>query len=357
MAQRSEEFELLNQASLETRKKIVHELRTAPLAARAAYVAAGLDDDEDSQYGVFGSVLAIYDKGVHEVPEDPRLYVHTNAPFSAIVCGVQGSGTLYNPLSGLVLHFGEGGTSSRPCEAAWLGMPEYLGFDAPPIRVYVPNSSLKTMKNTYEPLGSNVQVRPLLFSECELDAEAFLIMMAVGSSDSAPLYIHVILSILRELGENYTFQAFLARLEHRKRSFNPHQLAGLEQRMALLKSFMYKDGEAQHVRFAEGQLTIIDLSDPFIDTAIACGLFEIMIRLFLRTDVNTGKVLVVDEAHKYLSTSKGSSGLTNALTSLTRQQRHLGVRVIISTQEPTTVPPVLLDMCTVAILHRFSSPL
>ncbi|KAI0952591.1 hypothetical protein AcV7_008342 [Taiwanofungus camphoratus] len=256
-------------------------------------------------------------------------------------------------------------------------MPEYLGFDAPPIRVYVPNSSLKTMKNTYEPLGSNVQVRPLLFSECELDAEAFLIMMAVGSSDSAPLYIHVILvafclkydpcccelilnttqSILRELGENYTFQAFLARLEHRKRSFNPHQLAGLEQRMALLKSFMYKDGEAQHVRFAEGQLTIIDLSDPFIDTAIACGLFEIMIRLFLRTDVNTGKVLVVDEAHKYLSTSKGSSGLTNALTSLTRQQRHLGVRVIISTQEPTTVPPVLLDMCTVAILHRFSSPL
>jgi hypothetical protein len=24
--------------------------------------------------------------------------------------------------------------------------------------------------------------------------------------------------------------------------------------------------------------------------------------------------------------------------------------------EPTVVPPVLLDLCTVAILHRFSSP-
>jgi len=32
------------------------------------------------------------------------------------------------------------------------------------------------------------------------------------------------------------------------------------------------------------------------------------------------------------------------------------MRLIISTQEPTVVPPVLLDLCTIAILHRFSSP-
>ena len=51
-------------------------------------------------------------------------------------------------------------------------------------------------------------------------------------------------------------------------------------------------------RFAAGQLTIIDLSDPFLDAASACGLFEIIIRLFIRADVDTGKVLVVDEAHK-----------------------------------------------------------
>jgi hypothetical protein len=51
-------------------------------------------------------------------------------------------------------------------------------------------------------------------------------------------------------------------------------------------------------RFAAGQLTIVDLSDPFIDPASACGLFEIVTRLFVRTEVETGKVLVVDEAHK-----------------------------------------------------------
>ena len=45
-------------------------------------------------------------------------------------------------------------------------------------------------------------------------------------------------------------------------------------------------------------MTIIDLSDPFLDAASACGLFEIIVRLFIRAEVNTGKVLVVDEAHK-----------------------------------------------------------
>jgi hypothetical protein len=89
----------------------------------------------------------------------------------------------------------------------------------------------------------------------------------------------------------------MRQLEVKKESFNNMQLAGLEQRMALLTSFM-DPHKKPHTRFAESQLTIIDLSDPFIDPASACGLFEIITRLFVRADVGTGKVLVVDEAHK-----------------------------------------------------------
>ena len=73
--------------------------------------------------------------------------------------------------------------------------------------------------------------------------------------------------------------------------------------MALLESFLAKskgsgDPSLQENRFAAGQLTIVDLSDPFIDPASACGIFEVMTRLFLRAKVDTGKVIVVDEAHK-----------------------------------------------------------
>jgi len=149
-------------------------------------------------------------------------------------------------------------------------------------------------------------------------------------------------------------------LENRARDFNPAQVAGLKQRISLLETFIghrsKQQKKAAAPRFACGQLTIIDLSDPFVDAASACSLFEIVTRLFVRSDVRTGKVLVVDEAHKYLSARGGASSLSKALITFTREQRHLGLRVIISTQEPTVIPPVLLDLCSVAIIHRFASP-
>ncbi|KNZ73824.1 hypothetical protein J132_09465 [Termitomyces sp. J132] len=374
-----------------------HDLSTAPLITREAYDYGGYSKSS-SQYGVLGRVVSTHQKSLCEKPDDPRIYLNTvcrktiskihmsylplkNAPFSALVCGVQGSGKshtvsvilesmmlsncpstglLNKALSGLVLHFGEGGPSSLPSEAAWLAMSSCLDVNPPEVRVFVSQSSLNTMKTVYAPLGEHVTVEPLMFSESELDAQAFLSMMAIGSSDSAPLYIQVILTILRELGESYTYKAFMRELENQKKKFNPNQLSGLDQRMSLLTSFLAKDkkgyGLTRTSRFAAGRLTIIDLSDPFIDPASACGLFEIIVRLFVRSDVGTGKVLVVDEAHKYLSSSRGTSGLTKALLMLTRQQRHLSMRVIISTQEPTVVPPVLLDLCSVVFLHRFSSP-
>jgi len=86
-------------------------------------------------------------------------------------------------------------------------------------------------------------------------------------------------------------------LEREKKDFNPHQLSGLEQRMTLLQSFL-DTGAKQTRRFAAGKLTIVDLTDPFVDPDSACVLFEIITRQFQRAEIGTEKVLVVDEAHK-----------------------------------------------------------
>lgn len=225
-------------------------------------------------------------------------------------------GFLQKPLSGLVLHFGEGGPNARPSEAAWLALSDMPTVHTPRVKVYVSRSSLKTMTAVYAPLGERVTVEPLLLKKDELDAQAFLSMMAVGSSESAPLYIQGVLvsiflilcsvdtdqfqSILRDLGEDFSYDEFMKRLEDKKETFNVAQVAGLQQRMALLTSFLDTRPRStpRAERFVAGQLTIIDLSDPFIDPASACGLFEIITRLFVRAEVGTGKVLVVDEAHK-----------------------------------------------------------
>lgn len=46
---------------------------------------------------------------------------------------------------------------------------------------------------------------------------------------------------------------------------------------------------------------------------------------------------------------------TDTLLSTVRLQRHLGARILVSTQEPT-ISSDLLSLCSVTIVHRFSSP-
>ena len=50
--------------------------------------------------------------------------------------------------------------------------------------------------------------------------------------------------------------------------------------------------------FKEGRVTIIDLTDPFINTSAASALFDIALSLYLETSIPSGKLLVLDEAHK-----------------------------------------------------------
>jgi hypothetical protein len=58
---------------------------------------------------------------------------------------------------------------------------------------------------------------------------------------------------------------------------------------------------------------------------------------------------------QYMNTSAEVHALTNTLLSTIRLQRHLGARIIISTQEPT-ISTALLDLSSVTIVHRFTSP-
>jgi len=104
-----------------------------------------------------------------------------------------------------------------------------------------------------------------------------------------------------------------------------------------------------------GQLTIVDLSCPCVTPEAACSLFNICLSLFIEQDSSVGRVVALDEAHKFLTGSSECEALTDSLLSTIRQQRHLAARIIISTQEPT-MSPVLLDLCSVTIVHRFTSP-
>ena len=188
----------------------------------------------------------------------------------------------------------------------------------------------------------------------------------------------VIMRILRHMaieskgtpGLNY--RAFRNRLS--QEDLTPNQRGPLKLRLDLLESFMYgvppvstdatqnakraqliaQQNEAWN--FPAGSLTIVDLSCPFVDENAACMLFSIVLDLFLeRRGSGCGRIIALDEAHKYVTGTPAASTFTENLLQVVRLQRHLGARVVISTQEPT-ISPHLIDLASVTIVHRFTSP-
>lgn len=154
---------------------------------------------------------------VDETPEptiaDTRLFLNVNAPWSAFICGSQGSGKshtlacmledcllpskigrLLRPISALVFHFDRFSSyaTSQASEAA------YLCSSGIPVRVLVSPTNFWRMKDVYENLPGlpagvrKPEVVPLLFKESQLDVSRIMSMMAItGKDGTIPLYVEV----------------------------------------------------------------------------------------------------------------------------------------------------------------------
>ncbi|KAL1954745.1 hypothetical protein VTO42DRAFT_745 [Malbranchea cinnamomea] len=329
--------------------------------------------------------------------KDQLVYGNTNAPWSTFICGSQGSGKshtlscmlenallmpsktgkLTTPLTGLVLHYDKftGVETGQLCEAA------YLCSSGIPVRVLVSPSNYARMKKLYANLSGLPKdakppaVMPMRFLEKHLTIGMMKSLMAVGSEGNSPLYMEVVTKVLREMaeeGEQFSFSRFKYRLDSQQ--WLKGQAAPLKMRLRLLESFLDVDrsigyysfrrnsdaGEGSAAKdawkFENGTLTIVDLSCPFVDESDACALFNICLSIFLEGRDQGGRIIALDEAHKFLTTrSREANNLTETMLSVIRQQRHLATRVIIATQEPT-LSPSLLDLCNVTIVHRFTSP-
>lgn len=347
-----------------------HELKTSPLVTKDANTAVS---NSFSQRGLLGTVISVHAKGLPPTTNDPRIYLNLDAPASGLVCGVQGSGkshtvscilesslighrqigTLPAPLGAVVFHFDEE-NGDRPCEAAYLSQLDGgKGRGVGEVVVLVSPSNLKARKRVYSDLKF-VQVEALRIAEADLNATRMLSMMGADNLETMPLYMHSILSILRETGsEGFKYQNFKKRLQGQE--FNKAQGAMLQLRIALLDSFLQGKGPDIKSFFKPGRLVIVDVSDPFVEPTTAAILFDICLGLFIEWKSNTGKLIVLDEAHKYL-TNSDANRFTRSICSIIRQQRHLAARVVVSTQEPTVVPASVLDLLSWIICHRFSSP-
>lgn len=205
----------------------IEEYRTAPLfsaAAADAITDAVPECNIFTQFGLLAKTLNTYDAsdladGSPSPKRDAksdfgnRLFLNINTPWSAFICGSQGSGKshtlscmletalmpstlgkLPKPLAGIVFHYDKfsGLNSSQICEAA------YLCSAGIPVRVLVSPSNFWNMERLYSEmpgLAANANkpiVKPLLLKETQLDMERMMKLMAVDNTDKAmPLYMEV----------------------------------------------------------------------------------------------------------------------------------------------------------------------
>ncbi|SPJ78835.1 uncharacterized protein FTOL_07226 [Fusarium torulosum] len=360
-----------------------------------------------TQYGLLGSNISRLEDspsrstgGVEQLRT--RLFYNVAAPTSTFICGSQGSGKshtlstllencliqseanrLLHPLAGLVFHYDTfiSDTGGMPCEAAYLS--SHPGVQ---VKVLCAPSNICHIQRVYQDLP-HVTVKELRINQSDLNTRRMLDLMAVSSIQGGgmPLYLHVISRILRDMRITqqqtdcaFDYKAFKNAID--QESLTEGQLVPLQQRLETLESFMVKsqtlvdnpsrkskdkykkkaesamEGENWELNVSMGgQLTIVDLSCPCVTAEAACSLFNICLSLFLEQKATIGRVVALDEAHKYMNDSSDSQTLTESLLSVIRLQRHLGTRVVLSTQEPT-VSPKLLDLCSTVIVHHFTSP-
>ena len=312
---------------------------------------------------------------------------------------------LPRPLTGIVFHYDTfiSDTGGSPCEVAWLSSNPAIK-----VRVLVPPTNFHNLRKLYARFP-HVTVEELRLEESDLNTKRMLDLMAVKASSGSgamPLYLHVVQRIIRDLrvqqqltGRPFNYQKFKVAMS--KEDLTDMQLAPLKQRLDTLESFMV-EGQTKSFDMFEaakafrdyrakegtdpknwdplkmgskfftpgsgiktkgtnwtprnGHLTIVDLSCPCVTAEMACSLFNICLSLFVeQSSKKVGRVIALDEAHKYMNESAECATLTESLLATIRLQRHLGARVLISTQEPT-ISPKLLDLCSVTVVHRFTSP-
>lgn len=295
------------------------------------------------QFGLIGlrnSPLSLNEEHDWNIVSDNKIeknliIANMDVPWSAFICGSQGAGKshtlscllenaliendqisrLPHPLAAMVFHYDNyaNTTGGQVCEAA------YLCSSGIPVTVLVSPSNIWAMMDLYANLPGlpsgcpRPKVLPLYLSQDLLDISTMLKLMSIDpSADNIPLYMETVMSILREMAMEGKGAGAFSYTEFRNRldavTWAPGQLVPLSLRLQLLDSFLRPTQFTKTSRpapakeniwsFEPGTLTIVDLSDPFVNSNDACSLFSICLSLFLEDRGNCGRVIAMDEAHK-----------------------------------------------------------
>ena len=195
-----------------------------------------------------------------------------------------------------------------------------------------------------------VEVLPIGFAASELKASHWKFLM--GAVGSQSLYIRQLALIMKKLRGEITLNALRREVQDSGLSDYLKELALLRLRFA---EEYIDDTRLLTDILRPGRLVIVDLRDELVEKDEALGLFVVLLQMFAETTWQGrrfNKLVVFDEAHKYID----SPDLVAGLVEVVREMRHKGTTVMVASQDPPSVPTALIELSTQIILHKFNSP-
>jgi hypothetical protein len=294
------------------------------------------------------------------------------------VFGVQGSGKSYTvgtlleaglvgeptlnrlprPLAGIVFHytndltyapeFAAMGSPNDDLEATTQLKDEY---SAPPrgvdeLVVLVPEALLQERRAEFPDL----RVEPLLLGPEELNLNDWRLLMGLQGGEQ--MYARSMNGLFRQLRDEVSLESLREAVE--ESGMTKHQKMLATTRIEFAAQFVRDGGGVAH-HVGPGRLVIVDMRDELIEQDEALAIFMVLLNRFGQVSDETeslNKIIVFDEAHKYM----GNARLTQAIVDNIRLMRHRGTTVILASQDPPSVPKEVIELSSVIVTHRFTSP-
>jgi hypothetical protein len=307
-----------------------------------------------------------------------KLALDLNSPQTISLFGVQGSGKSYSlgsiiemaclpipninilpsPLATVVFHYSqtqdyqpEFTTVVRPNSVAEqiAVLRERYGAEPAALKdVVLITTAAKVAERQSE--HPEIQVLPIKFASSELKAIHWRFLM--GAVGNQSVYLRQINHVMRTLRDNLTLPRLLEGVEN---SSLPDKLMEFARLRLQFAAEYIDDSRRLGEIIRPGRLIIVDLRDEFVEKDEALGLFLVLLQIFSEVTHEGelfNKLVVFDEAHKYIE----NSDLTTGLVEVVREMRHKRTSIMVASQEPRSVPVALIELSTVIILHRFNSP-
>lgn len=195
-----------------------------------------------------------------------------------------------------------------------------------------------------------LEVQPIKFASGELGAEGWKFLLGATGSDA--LYVRQLVAIMRKYRRGLTLNDFRREIETADLSPNVRRLA--EDRLNLAAPYV-DDAARLADLLRPGRTVIVDLRDEWVEKDEALGLFVVMLRIFATAKYqgrSFNKLVVFDEAHKYITDSE----LVGQVVETIREMRHQATNVVIASQDPLSVPRAVIELTSILLLHRMTSP-